>query len=250
MHKIPTSLMCILAAAGAAALAFPPQGESAAPIAVSDGEPVLLELFTSQGCSSCPPADRLAARLDQETGLVVVSRPVTYWDRLGWKDTLASEDNTTLQRQYARKGLSGHNGVYTPQMVVDGTIGVVGSQERAVKQSINAARQADSAAIRAKRNSDGSAAVGLGGKAERLAELVLLKIASRADVAIGRGENAGRKITYVNVLRSERVLGSWEGGALSMRIEPSTLQGDNADRFALVLREPDAGKVLAASWIS
>ncbi|MEM9311001.1 MAG: DUF1223 domain-containing protein, partial [Pseudomonadota bacterium] len=102
--------------------------------------PVLVELFTSQGCSSCPPADRLAERLAREEGLVIVSRPVDYWDRLGWKDTLASPDNTALQRAYARRGLNGYNGVYTPQMVVAGAFGEVGSNERALRSQIRAAK--------------------------------------------------------------------------------------------------------------
>ncbi|MEL6486536.1 MAG: DUF1223 domain-containing protein, partial [Pseudomonadota bacterium] len=98
--------------------------------------PVLVELFTSQGCSSCPPADRLADRLDSEDGLVIISRPVDYWDRLGWTDTLASPQNTALQRAYARRGLGGYNGVYTPQSVVAGAFGEVGSDERALRWHI------------------------------------------------------------------------------------------------------------------
>ena len=94
--------------------------EKATSAATDRHHPVLLELFTSQGCSSCPPADRLAERLTKEPGLLVISRPVTYWDRLGWKDTLAREENTQLQRAYAARGLAGENGVFTPQIVIDG----------------------------------------------------------------------------------------------------------------------------------
>ncbi|XUU61516.1 DUF1223 domain-containing protein [Erythrobacter sp. HA6-11] len=249
MRKPLITLMCGIASLGAAAFAFSPRDESAAPIPLAGGEPVLLELFTSQGCSSCPPADRLAARLDQETGLVVVSRPVTYWDRLGWKDTLASEANTTLQRQYARAGLSGRNGVYTPQLVIDGAIGVVGSQERAIRQSVNAARKGDTAAIRVREGQGGGYSIGLGGQTEETAELALLGIASRAQVAIGRGENSGRAITYVNVLRSERVIAEWTGGAKHVALNANALKDASADRYALVLREPGGGKVLAAHWL-
>ena len=105
------------------------------------GQPVLVELFTSQGCSSCPPADRFASTLARDSDLVVIARPVTYWDRLGWKDTLAREANTDLQRDYSRRGLAGRNGVYTPQMVVDGVLGAVGSRERDVRQQIALARE-------------------------------------------------------------------------------------------------------------
>lgn len=252
MHKTLTPLMCGLAALGAAAFFPPPLMESAAPPSgpfANMGEPVLLELFTSQGCSSCPPADRLAARLDQETGLVVVSRPVTYWDRLGWKDTLAKEANTTLQRKYARQGLEGRNGVYTPQLVIDGTIGVVGSRENDVRHGVASAQKSVSAAIRINQNSDGDFAVGLGGTTPAIAELKLLAIASRASVAIGRGENSGREITYVNVLRDERVVARWNGGKQSLVITQSSLRDPDADRYALVLQEPVSGEVLAAQWL-
>lgn len=249
MHKTLPPVLCALAALGAAALPLSPRAEGAAPTTIGTAEPVLLELFTSQGCSSCPPADTLAARLDQENGLIVVSRPVTYWDRLGWKDTLASEANTALQRQYAQRGLAGRNGVYTPQLVLDGAIGVVGSQEPAVREGVNAARRGDTAAIRHRRNAQGDYVIGLGGETRSPAELALIAVASRADVAIARGENSGRKITYVNVLRDERIVARWNGGARKVTLSASALKTPGADRYALVLRRPDGGEVLAASWL-
>ena len=93
---------------------------SQAPASGGDGaaRPVVLELFTSQGCSSCPPADRLAGILARDPSLLVITRPVTYWDRLGWKDTLARAENTDLQRAYSRR-ISTGQGVYTPQIVVN-----------------------------------------------------------------------------------------------------------------------------------
>ncbi|MEO1489870.1 MAG: DUF1223 domain-containing protein [Pseudomonadota bacterium] len=114
-----TILLSSTVTAAILALASPFSRSEAQPLptGTSNG-PVLLELFTSQGCSSCPPADRLAAKLDQEDDLVVLSRPVDYWDRLGWKDTFAKPSNTALQRAYARRRLAGYNGVYTPQTVV------------------------------------------------------------------------------------------------------------------------------------
>src|SRR3546814_5758521 len=99
-------------------------------------QPVLVELFTSQGCSSCPPADRLLARLDGEDGVVAVSRPVTYGDRLGWKDTLARSGNDRLQRDYAARGIPG-SGVYTPEEVVQGAAAEVGSEENALRDLID-----------------------------------------------------------------------------------------------------------------
>ena len=213
-------------------------------------EPVLLELFTSQGCSSCPPADRVAAKLDRQSGAVVLSRPVTYWDRLGWKDTLASEANTDLQRAYSAKRLRGRNGVYTPQIVTDGRFGAVGSQENHVRTQMELARHGQTAAVRAKRIKGGGAVVGIAGKAQRSANLELVAVQSKAKVAIGRGENSGRSITYTNVVKSDRVIADWSGGNKSVTLSAADFAVKGADRYALVLREKGtAGKVLAASWV-
>jgi len=212
-------------------------------------EPVLLELFTSQGCSSCPPADRLAARLADDPGLVVISRPVTYWDRLGWKDTLARESNTALQRAYAQRQLEGRNGVYTPQIVADGTLGAIGSRENTVRNQASLASKSSSAAIRAKVSNNGALGIGIGGTTREPAELVLISVASRETVAIGRGENRGRSIGYTNVVIDERVIATWNGGKASHVIAPGDLSVKGADKHAIVVRVPNGGKVLAARWL-
>ena len=212
-------------------------------------DPVLLELFTSQGCSSCPPADRLASQLAGEMGFVVVSRPVTYWDRLGWKDTLAREENTQLQRRYAARGLEGRNGVYTPQIVVDGQYGTIGSDERDVRRLAGRAAMDHVAAIRIRHLADGDLAVGLGGASESHAELVLLALDSHESVTIARGENGGRRIAYTNVLLGEHRLGTWEGGKRSMVIPAERFATPGADRHALVLRIPRGGPVMAVQMV-
>ncbi|MEM6857011.1 MAG: DUF1223 domain-containing protein [Pseudomonadota bacterium] len=212
--------------------------------------PVLVELFTSQGCSSCPPADRLAHRLDGEDGLVIISRPVDYWDRLGWKDTLASPRNTALQRAYARRGLGGYNGVYTPQTVVAGTFGEVGSDERALRRQIDAARRLPkSAQLHVKPVEGAGFAVGLSGETTNSAQLVLLAVSYEESVAIGRGENRGRTIRYTNALIGEDVLATWRGGKQGFAIRDEQLRIPGADRYAVVLREPGGGRVLAARWL-
>ena len=211
--------------------------------------PALIELFTSQGCSSCPPADLLAHVLDSEGDVVVVSRPVTYWDRLGWKDTLAREENTQLQQAYAVRGLRGRNGIFTPQMVIDGRFGVVGSLERDVRSALRV-RPLQTAAIRARRTPDGDLVVGLGGKTHKEAELMLLSINSRKRVDIGAGENGGRHLNYTNVLRDETMITRWNGGKESIRIDKSKLQATDANRHALILREPNGGPILATAWVN
>ncbi|MFM7403716.1 MAG: DUF1223 domain-containing protein [Erythrobacter sp.] len=246
-----------VAALGAAALALQqgtpadanPGATAKAPVVAVSASPVLLELFTSQGCSSCPPADQLAEKLATNPNLVVIARPVTYWDRLGWKDTLAREANTELQQDYARHGLAGRNGVYTPQLVVDGAYGVVGSQADAIAAGIKRYGGKGGAAI----DLTGSLAKGytatLSGSATNSAELVLFGVTRNAEVAIGRGENTGRRVAYTNVLRAETKLADWRGGKANVSVTLSQLQVKGADRYALVLREPGGGKVLAARWI-
>lgn len=102
--------------------------------AVAGSRPVVVELFTSQGCSSCPPADALLGRLSQRHGLIAMSLPITYWDMLGWKDTLATATNTRRQKAYA--AAMGHGGVYTPQIIIDGVTDVVGSRDVDVETAI------------------------------------------------------------------------------------------------------------------
>ncbi len=128
--KLAVALLASLAALTAAGSS----SGGAAPAA----HPVAVELFTSQGCSSCPPADAVLARLARDPEVVAISRPVTYWDQLGWKDTLAPQANTDLQRAYADHDGSGR--VYTPQAVVQGAEGVVGAQEANIRKLIAAAR--------------------------------------------------------------------------------------------------------------
>jgi hypothetical protein len=242
------------AAIGAIAVTLPQsvpaQAQGDARVASPTGEPVLIELFTSQGCSSCPPADKVAAKMAPSPGVVVISRPVTYWDRLGWKDTLAKEANTDLQQAYARRGLAGQNGVYTPQAVVNGRFGTVGSRELEVRRGVAHNSGAGNAAIRVNDLGADGYGVGLGGETAKPAELVLIGITREVEVAIGSGENGGRTVTYTNVLRDETRLATWNGGKASHVVTPGQLTVKGANRYALVLREPGGGPVLAARWLN
>lgn len=252
-HRAALALLAGIAAIGAAATVVsqgaPAQAQNDARIAPPTGGPVLIELFTSQGCSSCPPADKVAARIAPSPDLVVISRPVTYWDRLGWKDTLARQANTDLQQAYARRGLAGRNGVYTPQMVVNGRFGAVGSREPDIRVGVARHSGKGSAAIRVNDLGIKGLAVGLGGDTAKPAELVLVGVTRKVEVGIGRGENGGRSVTYTNVLRDEATIATWMGGKATHVITPAQMEIMGADAFALVLREPDGGAVLAAQWV-
>lgn len=224
--------------------------------ATADARPqVLVELFTSQGCSSCPPADAIAAELARDPNVLVVTRPVTYWDRLGWKDTLAREENTRLQRAYAARGHAG-SGVYTPQMVINGGDGAIGSRAEAVRGLIEAAmaREAQrSVRLTARRLVQGGAAVEIAGTLPidlgTSAQISLLALSRNEVVQIGRGENGGRRLAFANVLVAESGLGAWSGGPATLAIPAATLRVPGADRYAVIARVGAAGPVIAARYL-
>jgi len=210
---------------------------------------VVAELFTSQGCSSCPPADAVAAKLAENQNIVVISRPVTYWDRLGWKDTLAREDNTRLQRSYATKGLT-NSGVYTPQMVINGRTAAIGSREYEVRDMIMSEMKVDNGvSLNVESTDEGGFTLSLNGNLDAVANVILIALDSEETVQVGRGENGGRKLTYTNVLRNEERLGTLNGGREEFSVAETDMQVNKADRYAVIVQEANAGQILAASYL-
>ena len=182
----------------------------------SAGEPrAVIELFTSQGCSSCPPADRLMGELARDPSLVTLSLPVDYWDYLGWKDTFALHGHSTRQRAYSIA--RGDREVYTPQVVVNGVVHVLGSDKAAIERAIALTRKSEApltlpvkmTVANGKVTVTVPAAEGANGNAE----VWLCPVTNNAQVAIGRGENSGRTIAYHNVVRRWVKLGNWSGKA-------------------------------------
>lgn len=232
------------------ALISPQNSATPAALAQTAAGPVVAELFTSQGCSSCPPADAVAAKLARDPGVLVISRPVTYWDRLGWKDSLGREENTRLQRQYGDTAFAGAN-IYTPQLVVDGRAQAVGSQEAKVRGLLATAVAARrKAGLSVRIAADGNdRQVLLDGPRGQQAELVLVALASGRTVDIGAGENGGRKVHYTNVVLAERALGRWSGGTLSVPISPDMLRVTGADRHAVLVRKGPGGPVIGSAVI-
>ena len=172
----------------------------------------VVELFTSQGCSSCPPADRYLAELAKDPSLVVLSWPVDYWDYIGWKDTFASPGFTARQKAYA--AVRRDDQVYTPQAVIDGVTHAVGNDRDVVQDAIAANGKTLNCAL-TMTDRDGKIGIDVAPKANASgsATLWLLRVLRTANVAIGRGENKGRSITYTNVVREAIALGEWSGGA-------------------------------------
>jgi hypothetical protein len=172
----------------------------------------VVELFTSQGCSSCPPADRYLAELAKDPSLVVLSWPVDYWDYIGWKDTFASPGFTARQKAYA--AVRRDDQVYTPQAVIDGVTHAVGNDRDVVQDAIAANGKTLNCAL-TMTDRDGKIGIDVAPKvnASGSATLWLLRVLRTANVAIGRGENKGRSITYTNVVREAIAVGEWSGGA-------------------------------------
>lgn len=213
--------------------------------------PVVVELYTSQGCSSCPPADALLGRLADRRDVLALSLPVTYWDMLGWKDTLANEENTRRQKAYA--AAMGRGGIYTPQIIVDGVSDVVGSREAQVEAAI-AARANDMRVVPVYLTAAPDTvriAVGAGSERERAESTVwLFRVLTHASVHILAGENEGRNVTYRNVVRDVRPVGIWKGQALSLELPRSDLIDAPGELLAVVLQEGGYGRVVGAAVLS
>jgi len=210
--------------------------------------PVAVELFTSQGCSSCPPADALIERLAKEPNIVAITRPVTYWDSLGWKDTLAREANTILQRSYAARGGEG-SGVYTPQAMVQGRMAAVGSSEGKLRRLIEAEKQRPGPTVSARATADGGRTIMIDQSVSTNASVIVVALKSSAIVRIGAGENGGRAVRYTNVVLAENDVGRWFGGNATFTVPARLMKQSGADRYALLLREGPAGRIAAARYI-
>ena len=223
---------------------------SMTPPPASAGEPrAVIELFTSQGCSSCPAADKVLGELSRDPTLVTLSLPVDYWDYLGWKDTLALHGHSDRERAYA--DTRGDREVYTPQVVVNGIVHVLGSDKAAIEQAIEQTRQSAAplmlpvtiAVADGKVSVNVSAANG----EQRSAEVWLCPITGQAQVAIERGENRGHTLAYTNVVRRWVKLGDWSGKAETFSLPMAELADADfslrdIDRVAVIVQSGVAAK--------
>lgn len=212
------------------------------------GTPVLVELFTSEGCSSCPPADRLLARLASEqpvSGALVValSLHVDYWNRLGWEDPFSSDRYSERQSAYARR--FGARGVYTPQVVVDGRTEFVGSDERAARSAISDAAREPKAFVRLVPDGAGAARVTVAG-ASAGAGVFLAVVEDGLSSDVTRGENAGKRLPHVAVARDLRAIGHVDARG-RFDEEVSVPSGSGARRAFAFAQERGAGHVLGVS---
>ena len=218
----------------------------------SHRQPVLVELYTSQGCSDCPPADKILVDLAHRTDVVALSFPITYWDMLGWEDTLASESNTLRQKAYADR--LGRAATYTPQVILDGIEDVVGNQRHNILSAVTrhyAMRREAEPILFDVTYDDRNVTIDVSGAApEGVSEgneavLWLMQVLSHAEVAVGGGENKDRTLVYTNVVRDIWPVGTWSGGENTYQV-PLSLEPPTHDAVAVILQGRDQGQVFAA----
>ena len=212
-----------------------------AALPVQAAAPVVIELFTSEGCSSCPPADALLAELAAQPGLLALSFHIDYWDGLGWKDPFSSAAATARQRRYAEE--LGVGTIYTPQIVVDGRWQAVGSDRAEVAQAIAAARRAPAALPVTLAIDRGEARVTVGPSGNGAIGAVLLVGFDRSGTDnVLRGENAGRTLTHADVVRGIAQIGRFDGRAATI----AATIGWPAERLAAIVQAAD-GRILGAA---
>lgn len=246
----PASLLALCAAAALVLLdlAGPAQAEPLKPGAKGA---TLLELFTSQGCSSCPPADALLAEYRNKPGVITLSFSVDYWNYLGWHDTLSSPENSERQREYAR--VRGDGRVYTPQVVVDGVQHVNGSNEAAIEMAMrNAAKRLESVRVPVTMSAEGnSLVIDIGAAPEgsdmREATVWLAIAKEKETVAISRGENRGKEITYSHPVSDLTPIGMWKGEQMTLRLPLKDLQTIGGDCLVAMLQVEGMGPILGAA---
>lgn len=212
--------------------------------ALADNELVVVELFTSQGCSSCPPADALLEELTSRDDVLPLALHVDYWDYLGWADSFARPENTARQKAYAR--MAGERTIYTPQIVVGGVEHVVGNKPMTVADLL-AQHRAEMGTVELTAATDGASLhisavpqVGADLPADLFVDLV--RFDPKATVNITHGENAGETITYANIVTAWDHLGRWDGKSsfdMTAEVPPD-------GPLAVIVQEPGPGRVFAA----
>lgn len=212
--------------------------------ATAQNSPVVIELYTSQGCSSCPPADALLTELGTRSDVIAMAFHVDYWDYLGWKDDFASPEFTRRQKAYAH---SGHRRtVFTPELVIQGRDSVVGHKRDKILAAIAFNAAVSPRALLVAQSSSGTLTLSIrpNGAAAPQADVILVRYLPDTEVMINRGENAGRTVHYSHIVGSVTRLGTWDGAT------EQTLQVENINSpAAVIVQTLNHGPILAAARI-
>lgn len=218
-----------------------------APVLAGPADKVVVELFTSQGCSSCPPADAFLRELATRDDVIALSFHVDYWNYLGWPDPFALPESTDRQRQY--RAALGLRYVYTPQMVIGGTAQSVGSGREAVLKSIQDQRGRKVLKVTAKDGQPGMAVitVAAGPKPSQPAAIWAFLIDREHTTAIARGENGGIKLVNANVVRAIHRIGEWNGARKEIRLDLAKYGATGRDACAIIVQKSGFGAILGAT---
>ncbi len=205
--------------------------------------PVVVELYTSQGCSSCPPADDLLAELSDRDGVIPLALHVDYWDYIGWKDVFGRPQNTARQKAYARN--AGRKMIYTPQMIIGGVADVVGANPTAVLDGISKVQNARSPVSMEVSRTGGRLRITASASGQTPAKMSvqLVRYMPEKTVTITRGENAGLTMKYSNIVTDWREIATWNGRSdldLSEAISGSA-------PMVVIIQEDGPGRILAAA---
>src|SRR5471032_966719 len=217
----------------------------------------VVELFTSQGCSSCPPADKVIGDLAKDPSVIALSMPIDYWDYLGWKDTLADARFSARQKAYSQ--MRGDREVYTPQVVVNGSAHVIGSDRAGIESAIGDTKKADGVmSVPVTMTLSGkqinvSVAASANGPTAAHGEVWIGSISKAVPISIGRGENRGKEITYHNVVRNLLKVGDWNGSAGSWTVPLENISREGVDAAVVYLQDGSRdkpGPMLGAAYTS
>ena len=207
----------------------------------------VVELFTSQGCSSCPPADKLMGELAKDPSIIALSMPIDYWDYLGWKDTLA--DSRFSARQKAYSHMRGDRDVYTPQAVINGSVHVVGSDRAGIEDAIGETDKTSnvmsvpvSMTVTGKQINVSVAGSRNSSPVPMHGEVWICSVSKEVPISIGRGENRGREITYHNVVRNVLKVGDWNGTPDSWTVPLENISRDGVDAAAVYVQDGNRDK--------
>jgi hypothetical protein len=218
------------------------------PVAAAEPAPLtVVELFASQGCSSCPPADKFLGDLAKRDDILPLSVHVDYWDYIGWKDPFADPKNTQRQRRYAKK--LGLRYVYTPQMVIQGAFDATGSDRAKVKRQIGQAAKLEKLAVKISRTGDGVRVVMPDAGRVENAAIWLAVFDRQHDTEVKRGENSGQTLRYHNVVRGMTRIGTWTGQPLEITTKASDMPSAGRDSCAVIVQSVKTGRILGAAKV-
>jgi len=224
-------------AAGGLLLALLPVSAPAAPVGV-------IELFTSQGCNDCPPADVLLGQLARSPGLIALSYHVTYWDALGWHDRFGLAESDARQQYYVTQLRL--PSAFTPQAVIDGRVSAIGSDQTAIEAALSKARPTLPIELRLDQDRVRIALPAVATPLPAPLQVIFIGYEPRASTEVGAGENAGRKLQEYDVVRTYRRVGLWQGGAAQFSV-PLSLLPPEATGIAVLLQEAQGGIAGAAA---